>query len=205
MIYKDVGVYNGAGVYNSAGVYNGAGVYKDGVENIVNFGGIDYGYVKIGSLLWTTENLKNYTPGALYFKNSEEYKDLGYLYPTITIIQDTNQQSDFINSILHSGWRIPTKEDFETLLSIPIEELKTENWPTPGNNASKLNIYPTGYRGWGGGWVDDNVVLISSTAQYGGDEYFFDLNDISFSVNYNDLALSNEGQRLRAVRLCCNA
>lgn len=176
----------------------------DSMKRTVIIGGISYGVVKIGSLLWTTENLKNYTPGALYFKNSEEYKERGYLYPTITIIEGTNQQSDFINSILHSGWRVPTREDFETLLNIPIEDLKTAGWPTPGNNSSKLNIYPTGYRGWGGAWVDDNVVFISSTVCYGGDAYFFDLNDASFAVNYNDLALSNEGQRLRAVRLCCN-
>ena len=197
--YNTPGIYKGAG-----GIYKGRGVYNDGGKNIVEFGGIKYGFVKIGNLLWITENLKNYTSGALFYNNSEEYAELGYLYPRTAIIKTTDTQSDFILSLIHDGWRVPTKSDFESLLNIPIEELKTKyGWPTPGNNKSGFNGYLSGYRGWGGGWGFDASPFFSQTVIYGGIGYSAGINDDSFVITSDPVdCLVNEGKRLRAVRLC---
>lgn len=172
-------------------------------KNVVVFGGIAYGFVKIGGLLWTTENLKNYTSGALFYENSEGYAELGYLYPRSAIIKTTNTQSDFILSIIHDGWRVPTKSDFEYLSKTPIEELKTNyGWPTPGNNQSGFNGYPSGYRGWGGAWGLDSSPYFSQSVIYNGVGYSAGINDDSFVITSDPQCLVNEGQRLRAVRLC---
>lgn len=172
-------------------------------KNVVVFGDIAYGFVKIGGLLWTTENLKNYTPGALFYNNSEEYAELGYLYPRSAIIKTTNTQSDFILSIIHDGWRVPTKSDFETLLNIPIEELKTNyGWPTPGNNKSGFNGYISGYRMWGGGWALISSAFFSQSVIYGGVGYSAGLLDDAFLISSESNCLVDEGQRMRAVRLC---
>lgn len=209
MIAETPSIYNGVGICenDSGGVYNGRGVYNGTGKNIVEFGGIEYGFVKIGNLLWTTENLKNYTTGALYYNNSDDYKDLGYLYKTISIIKTTNTQSDFIQSIVHDGWRVPTKADFETLLNYPLAELKDKlnSWPTNGTNETGFNCYRSGTRGHGGAWDFSMSVFISQSLVQNSTAYYFIMTNTSRQVLSNVSALVDEGQRLRSVRLCCDA
>jgi uncharacterized protein (TIGR02145 family) len=199
-------ILNGPSVYETGagGIYNGNGIYNDLKKNYVEFGGITYEYVKIGSLFWITENLKNYTSGALYYNNSEYYKDLGYLYKTSQIISGTNTQSPFIENLVHDGWRVPTRADFETLLNYPLEEIKDKNnsWPTNGNNKTGFNGYMSGYRGLGGSWSLDASAYISQTVIYNGIGYYMILLDASIEIRYNEGSISNEGQRMRSVRLC---
>lgn len=181
---------------------NGKVLGRKKKESVI-FGGIEYGVCKIGNLLWTTENLKNYTLGAKYFQDSESYKDLGFLYTTSSIVSSTNTQSTFIESLVHDGWRVPTKEDLETLLDVPVSDLKNNLWPTPGDNSSGFNGYPSGTRSYGGSWSDINIfVIISKTLTYGGNAWYGQLIDNSYNVLSNGGALINEGQRLRSVRLC---
>lgn len=202
--YKSPGVYNGAG-----GIYKGFGLYKDGQgkKYYEEFGGITYEVVKINNLWWTTTNLKNYTSGALYFKNDVIYAELGYLYPTDSIISDTNTQSAFIESLVHDGWRVPTKADLETLSIIPLEELKNNLWTIPGNNKSGFNAYPSGYRGQGGSWsnLQDGLTIISQSVVKGGTAYFGMCTNGSFYVGSNSGAITGEYYRLRSVRLCKDA
>lgn len=176
-------------------------------KNVVVFGDIAYGFVKIGGLLWTTENLKNYHPNASYYENSSYYKDLGYLYKTETIISNTNTQSSFINGLLHDGWRVPTKSDFETLLSYSVSDLKDKlnSWLTNGTNASGFNCYASGIRYYDGAWYPRKTAFISQTLVRGGVAYYFVLDNSSVHVNSNEGALTNEGYRMRSVRLCRDA
>lgn len=209
MVNNGSEVYNGSDVYNAGegGVYNGRGVYNDGNKNTVEFGGIEYGVVKIGNLLWTTENLKNYTTGALYYNNSDDYKDLGYLYKTISIVSGTNTQSPFIESIVHDGWRVPRRQDFETLLNYTLSELKDNlnSWPTNGTNETGFNGYKSGSRGHGGAWDFNSSVFISQSLVQNSTAYYFVITNTSRNIQTNLSALTDEGQRLRSVRLCCDA
>lgn len=154
---------------------HGASSIKRGGSSVI-FGGITYNVVKIGNLLWTIENLKkNYTTGALYYNNSDDYKDLGYLYPTAAIVSGTDTQSPFIESIVHDGWRVPTKADFETLLNYPLAELKDKlnSWPTNGTNETGFNCYRSGARFLGGAWGFDMSVFISQSVVQNGTAYYF--------------------------------
>lgn len=201
-IYKDY-PFN---LYKNDGVYNDGGIYKDGTGGdygTVNFGGIEYGICKIGNLLWTTENLKNYTQDAKYFQDSEAYKDLGYLFTTAAIVSSTNTQSAFIENLVHDGWRVPTKDDFEKLLDVPVSSLKNDLWPAPGDNSTGFNGCPSGTRSYNGSWSNINIlVMISKTLTYGGDAWYGQITDSEYKVMSNGGALVNEGQRLRSVRLC---
>ena len=73
----------------------------------VTIGGLNYKTMQYGNKKWTTESLKYPTSNSYRPNGTDEY---GLLYP----------YSDFssINSVLPSGWRIPTKSDFEDLFSI---------------------------------------------------------------------------------------
>ncbi len=203
-IYTDYPDY----LYKNDGVYNDGGIYKEGTGDYetVTFGGIEYGICQIGDLLWTTENLKNYTSGAKYFQDSQLYKDLGYLYPTVSIVSATNTQSPFIENLVHDGWRVPTKADLETLLDVPVNDLKNDRWPSPGDNSSGFSGYPSGTCSHGGAWGDINIfVMISQTLTYGSDAWYGQLINGGYSVLANGRALVDEGQRLRSVRLCKDA
>jgi len=76
-------------------------------QNEVEIGGRWYPYVQIGNKLWTTESLKNPTSNSYQPNETDKY---GLLYP----------YADFtsINNLLPEGWRIPTKSDFEDLITI---------------------------------------------------------------------------------------
>ncbi|MEE6208376.1 MAG: FISUMP domain-containing protein [Alphaproteobacteria bacterium] len=192
-------------IENKPTIYNTPTIYNQGnKKNYVKFGGLIYEYVKIGKLYWTTENLKNYTSGALFYNNSSDYSYLGYLYPTIDIISDTNTQSSFIQNLVHDGWRVPTREDFETLLNYPLEELKDKlnSWPSNGNDKTGFNCYKSGFRGVGGSWVPDSSVFISQSLERGGIAYYFNVTNLDRTVQTNVDALTVEGQRLRSVRFC---
>jgi uncharacterized protein (TIGR02145 family) len=69
--------------------------------------GISYRFKKFGSKLWTIESLKNPTSNSYQPNNTDKY---GLLYP----------YSDFSNitNLLTDGWHIPTKSDFDDLITI---------------------------------------------------------------------------------------
>lgn len=98
--------------------------------DFVRIGGNDYPIVKIGNLWWMAENLheplgtfgNDRKSDSAWSSGNETYArehNLGMIYRTTAFwIKGGNEQftSGFL-SILPEGWRIPYKEDFDTLES----------------------------------------------------------------------------------------
>ena len=119
--------------------------------------GQSYGVVEIGNLTWMAENLNFETPGSFCPENdSRNCKRYGRLYSWADA-----------KSVCPEGWRLPTKEDFESLVAVAVGEsaksagvngaagtaLKARNgWFKKGNGSDALGFkaLPAGYRGGDG-------------------------------------------------------
>lgn len=162
-IYKP-GAYNTPGVYKgTGGIYKGRGVYNEG--EFIEIGGRIYRIIKIGSQIWTVDNLDwkitgiaigltgdPTTPAAWYYNNDEDsfgyngiYK-CGLLYNGYAIEYIVN------NVQFPTGWRIPSNDDLTTLSNFvnnSSNALKGKNisW-APNWNGSDLyglKLIPTGH------------------------------------------------------------
>lgn len=97
------------------------------------------------SVTWMSQNLNYQVNGARpYFDDEASRKDLGLLY--------TFEQA---KQACPTGWHIPSKAEFESLLKkYTIESLKSiDGWSnnSGGTNSSGFNAYPAGYYcGFGG-------------------------------------------------------
>lgn len=87
-------------------------------SNIVHIGEHDYPFVKIGNLLWMTQNIREpigtlNTDYRVYTGKEEEY---GYYYKGTTLFDGTTVKTA-LGNIIPSGWRVPTKADFDNLIA----------------------------------------------------------------------------------------
>lgn len=113
-----------------------------------------YSTVKVGAMWWMAENLKYQVPkkqleGGLkpfqYFRENEEtIEDYGVFYNIGTSIENRNDEQEY--RICPHGWRIPSKEDWESLFN----EIYPNN---PGEalvwgGAEDFNATHTGYIDW---------------------------------------------------------
>lgn len=120
------------------------------LPSTVLIGDKKYKTIKIGSLLWISENLdyideqfyttyNQYEPTALKINGHDEYGKY-YNYYGRQRIRD----------ILPEGWRVPTSGDFNNLINAVGSNnsslLRTDTqWSNPGLNTLKFNAYPSGY------------------------------------------------------------
>lgn len=157
-IYKP-SIYNGAGIYN-----NGAGGGGGGVET-VEIGGKTYPVVTMGSQKWIAYNLDYVpagvnvggsgeisTPNAWYYNNNEtrygwNNKKYGLLYNFAA--------GELVNASLTDGWRVPSKTDYETLISFLGGNVEGKKIRSPydwvsdlGEGLLNFNLLPGGLR-WG--------------------------------------------------------
>lgn len=153
-IYKP-GAYKSPGIYKDArGVYNGRGVYN--VGDIVEFGGIKYGFVKINNLLWTTENLRNETEGSQPTQNPT--RENGRLYKPYYFNR--------IDDLLHDGWRIPFKDDLLTLQLLSTSTNDFLSKSLGGADLFGFNLFMPGYINTSNNYVaDGNRCLLWSDTQ----------------------------------------
>ena len=120
-IYKTPGVYKGAG-----GIYNGRGVYNDGasgggVIRPLAIDGYEYRDVKIGNLYWLAENLRCNVEGMTrapeFFSSSKAYSNLQFSNNGRYYIGGNANMDKIMDKITPTGWRLPTKADFENLFN----------------------------------------------------------------------------------------
>jgi uncharacterized protein (TIGR02145 family) len=207
-IYKP-SIYNGAG-----GIYKGRGIYNDGSLMFVEIGGRKYHVVKIGNLFWTSENLDfkidgitiggstniDYNPHAWYYNNDENTHGVngdkfGLLYNGYCV--------NIINNSLPNGWRVPNKDDLQTLFNISLDELKINNqWLYPGTNKSGFSAIPSGYfdpPNFGG--INDSFFIWSKT--------LYEANRYNIFYIYNGCQEYNIGAcsfwNCISIRLCKDA
>ena len=109
--------------------------------------GQSYDVVKIGGLMWMAENLNFETAGSFCPEgDSRNCKRLGRLYSWAEA-----------RSVCPDGWRLPTKEDFESLVAAQSSSLSragaalkaSDGWFKKGNGSDALGFraLPAGYRG----------------------------------------------------------
>ena len=159
-IYKP-SIYKGAGIYKTGAEGGGGG---GGEHGTVEIKGQVYNYTQIGSLLWLCENLNlqdeniilnpiNWSqdlPLCCYYNNGDQepYENYGLLYNWFAAkyIQD---------NIDLNGFRVPTNDDFQTLLNYfggttnsGLCLKSTTNWSGGGNGIDLLdfNFKGGGYR-----------------------------------------------------------
>lgn len=202
MIYKP-GAYNTPGVYKGAGgVYNGRGVYNDGAGggiSTVEIGGISYGVVKIGSLLWTTENLRNETEGSMLPQNPT--LENGRLYKPYYFSK--------IDELLQDGWRIPLKDDLITLQTFSTNSNDFISVYLGGNDIYGLNLYLPGYYSTNSAYVyvGTKCLLWSDTQR--ASNYHWDTNFTKDSIiDFEDWSRgtrTNLENTALSIRLCKDA
>lgn len=119
-IYK-MGAYKSPGVYKSPGIYKGRGVYNDCAGGMIPLviDGYEYASVKIGDLYWITENLRCEVEGMTrnpeFFNPQKAYNNPNFTNNGRYYIGGDANMDKIVDKIKSTGWRLPTKEDFENL------------------------------------------------------------------------------------------
>lgn len=144
----------------------------------VSIGGKSYSIVKIGAQSWISANYSG--AGGSYFSESAPKTEYGKLYTYAEAMAVTPP----------AGWRLPTKEDYQTLLqtagitltdnkstdAAAIKKLQSvDGWSAghKGTNETKFNAFPAGYfAGTGFNAEGDVTVLWTSSKTTGNLPYF---------------------------------
>lgn len=114
-------------------------------SNIVHIGEHDYPYVKIGNLLWTTQNLyenfgsKRTSSKPLYNTPLEK---CGYLYKRDSIVAyHESKMTSALSNLLPEGWRLPFVQDFNDLKTSVPNVIDLISVDDGGTNASGFNAF----------------------------------------------------------------
>jgi len=148
-----------------------------------------YKWVKIGNQTWMQENLAYDTVGSYYYNDSTYYgTTYGKLYNWQTAC-----------SVCPSGWRLPSKNDFDTLIaylggnSIAGGKMKTTGttlWQSPNTNAtnsSNFSAIPAGGRGHNGGYNSMGLsVAYWTSSEVGTNGVFYNLWNNTEDIQYNE-------------------
>jgi uncharacterized protein (TIGR02145 family) len=163
-IYKP-GAHKTPGIYKGAGdIYKGAGVYKGGAGGgggKLIIGGREYNVVNIGSQIWLSENLdykfngcniggggNPTTPNAWYYNNDEANFGIDGVYKCGLLYNwyAAKYLDDNKDSLLPSGWRVPTDDDFIALTSF-IGGFTTSSPLLKSIDNSIIPGFPSGWNG----------------------------------------------------------
>ena len=138
--------------------------------------GKKYKAVRIGNQIWMAENLDYETQGSYCYEDNElNCQKYGRLY-----------KWSAARTACPSGWRLPSKADFETLLNFVGEKstacklLKSKfGWNRGGNgmDAFAFSALPAGYMNYNGGFFNegDGVYFWSSTEDNSINAYLMSL------------------------------
>lgn len=136
---------------------HGANSIGSGGGNELEIGGKKYPVVKIGSLYWLAENLdfsdstitivttyynNQYYPRCRYYQNnSAEYGYNGQKYNLLY----TGYCYGYIGQIAPDGWRVPTKADYDNLVSSVSSPLELIREDFGGTNESGFSAPLSGW------------------------------------------------------------
>jgi uncharacterized protein (TIGR02145 family) len=163
--------------------------------------GQSYDVVKIGDLKWMAENLNFETAGSFCPEgDARNCKRLGRLYSWAEA-----------RSVCPDGWRLPTKEDFESLVAAQSSSLSRagaalksrDGWFKKGNGSDEFgfNALPAGYRG-AILKADDGAVTGGKFDGIGGYAYFWsateDAENPESNAYYLFLSFSSDAASLNA-------
>ncbi len=151
-----------------------------------------YRTTKIGSQVWMAENLNVNVPGSMCYENKpENCEEYGRLYTW-----------DVSMKACPSGWHLPSKEEFETLL-----ENVGENSGDRDEKRLALTTDPYGFSAlYAGYYLSDlkefkysgsNAVFWSSSQDYSNDAYRLIINFFRVEVGISD---RNYGLSVRCLR-----
>ena len=144
-IYK-ASIYKGKGIYKTVDGGGGGGgegfVYYDSIEPIAD--GF-YKCVQVGYKLWMNEFLQQPAYGSIVTPYGSLY-NYGMLFNS-----DGTMNSSFTSRPNTTGWRLPTKDEFNNLFveldAKQIDFKSRYGWYNDGNGTGekKLSIFPIGY------------------------------------------------------------
>lgn len=162
-IYKP-SIYKGAGIYKTGEGSGGGGEYA-------LIGGRSYRTCRIGGQTWLAENLDfvfngvSINPGgwptnpAAFYQNNSYRQTYGLLYNWYAVnLLETNK------SQLIPGWHVPTKAEFETLISTiggnsqATGTMRDSSWG--GDNRWGFSALPSGY------YNDSNFLHINNLTDF---------------------------------------
>ena len=219
---------------NKPSIYNQPSVYNQGGGDIIGpeIDGVKYPITRIGNQIWITQNIAASWPGLLDFSGSIYDNDtsprsvyynnqpnffgkygcrFGRLYNGFAVdyIADPN------NGILPDGWRIPSKNDFDILISYlggisdAGDKLKSIGFWTAQiyTDEFKFNAVPTGWFEKDNGNYKNlsNYTRLWTTTMDSSSKYYLQINPSpSPSAEYN--TYSRNGLRLGAsIRVMMDA
>ena len=172
-------------IENKPSIYNQPSVYNQGGGGRVEIDGIIYPTVTINGVEWMTQNLlyvnrawgNSNTDGSWFTANQQIAPNrrrlirFGFFYRK-------NQLNHITNLVDLKGFRIPTKSDFETLLDINGDSLKsTEFWQNVGTNETGLSLVANGHFTENSFNGNNSYCQLWTNTQENGDNYIYQLND----------------------------
>lgn len=157
-------------------------------SNIIHIGEHDYLFVKIGNLLWMTQNLREpigalNTDYRVYTGKEEEY---GYYYKGTTLFDGTVVKPA-LEGIIPTGWRVPTQEDFENLIA--------------ANEFDKFGVVLNGH--YSGTWYRQGSEMSLWCSTIGDLDMHLSFN--KSSVGYRVERIGNDSANLESIRLVKDA
>ena len=207
-IYKTPGVNKGAG-----GIYKGRGLYNDGAGGGtagLEIDGKIYPVVQIGNLYWLAENLdfsdstipivttyynNEYYPRCRYYMNDPaEYGYNGKKYNLLY----TGFCDEHIGQIIPDGWRVPTKSDFDNLVSSVSSPLELVREDFGGTNESGFSAPFSGFYN-SNTYNADIFTCYAKEGQNDGNRYYL---RVSSSQKKVELSSNTSRRFFRSIRIC---
>ena len=181
-IYKP-SIYKGAGIYKT-----GAGGGGGGGGETVEIGGIKYNVISIGSQKWLDRNLYFTWAGLTINPNTQTntaygaFKDLdfkcsvGMAYNKAAIDYLVN------HSELLNGFKVPTEQDFDELISFVVDSNSLCNDIWGGSDEYGFNLKPSGiFYSSSNTWLDQTIAQLATTHYDSDFLYLKDLQPNSYT------------------------
>ena len=181
-------------------IYKGAGIYKTGAGGggggeMVEIGGIKYNIISIGSQKWLDRNLYFTWSGLTINPNTQTntaygaFKDLDFQY-SVGMAYNKAAINYLVNHTeLLNGFKVPSEQDFEDLISFVGDSNALCNDIWGGNDDYGFNLKPSGiFYSNNNNWLRQSVAQLA-TSHYDSD--FLHLKDFAPQSYYSFESITN--------------